>query len=167
MKALNFTKPYTDDILIWNATLQQYELAPQFVKSNLDVHFADDDILSKRIKKNSRKVYNFIKYRAYSGNVPYIQVLLNKTLEGRDFLTKVLLEQLDADNETGFNDLSSQPSIDMATGRELNRESLYANQVSVDTEQLIETNNAYFGFNMMVQYAFPPMIKLYIERLVK
>ena len=167
MRTLNFTQPYTDDVLTWNSSLQQYELTPQFVKSNLDIHFADDDILAKRIKKNSRKVYKYIKYRAFSGNVPYINTLLNQTLEGREFILQVLLEQLDADNETGFNDLSSQPAIDMASGREINRESLFANQISVDTEQLIDTNNEYFGFNIMVQYAYPPMIRLYLERVSK
>lgn len=162
MKTLNFIKPKSDSVLNWNETTNQYELTPEFVKANFDVNYSDDATLEKRIKKNSRKIYNFIRYRAYSGNFTYIKILLNRTVEGREFLKNVLLEQLEADNETGFNDLSSQPAIDMASGRELSRDSLYENQISVDTEQLIEANSEYFGFNIMVRYSFPPMVKVYL-----
>lgn len=164
MKNLNFTQPYTDEILQWNEKSKKYELTIQFVKSELDVHFADDSVLESRIRKNSRKIYNYIKYHSYSGNSYFIDVLLNKTKEGRDFLKEVLLEQLEADNETGFNDLSSQPAVNVANGQVIDRNELQRNQISVDTEQLIERNADWFGFNICIMTRFPPALQLYLTR---
>lgn len=165
MKNLTFKQPYSDEFLIWNSQTKKYELSLQFVKSELgDVHFADDGVLEKRIKKNSRKIYNYIKYHSYSGNSYFIDVLLNKTQEGREFIKEVLLEQMEADNETGYNDLSSQPAINISNGQEISRESLQANQISVDTEQLIERNADWFGFNICIMTRFPPALQLYLTR---
>ena len=90
--------------------------------------------------------------------------MLNKTEQGRQVLKDVLLEQLEADNETAFNDLSSQPAINVGTGQEISRESLQANQISVDTEQIIDRNADYFGFNICVMTRFPPALQLYLTR---
>ena len=164
MENLKFIQPYTDEVLKWNDATKKYELTIQFAKSELDIHFADDGVLEKRIKKNSRKIYNYIKYRSHSGNSHFIDTLLNKTEQGRQFLKDVLLEQLEADNETAFNDLSSQPAINVGTGQEISRESLQANQISVDTEQIIDRNADYFGFNICVMTRFPPALQLYLTR---
>lgn len=164
MKKLNYIEPRTDSILKWNETTKRYELTLEFVKQEMDVNFADDGILEKRIKKNSRKIYNYIKYRSYSGNYQFLEKLLNHTEEGREFLRDVLLEQLEADNETGFNDLSSQPAINIGSGQEISRESLQANQISVDTEQIIDRNADYFGFNICVMTKFPPALQLFLMR---
>ena len=164
MENLQFTQPYTDEVLKWNDATKKYELTIQFVKNEMDVHFADDGVLEKRIKKNSRKIYNYIKYHSYSGNAHFIDVLLNKTKQGREFLKDVLLEQLEADNETAFNDLSSQPAINIGTGQEISRDSLQANQISVDTQQIIDRNADYFGFNICLMTRFPPALQLYLTR---
>lgn len=163
MENLHFIQPEDNEFLKWNSQTSQYELKLEFVKSEMDVHFADDNILLKRIKKNSRKIYNYIKYNSYSGNAHCIDVLLNETEEGRTFLKDVLLEQMEADNETAFNDLSNQPAVNVVSGQIIEREELRRNQISVDTEQLIETNSRYFGFNICVMYPFPPIITLSLE----
>lgn len=167
MKNLIFIEPTTDNVLKWNEDTQRYELTLQFVKSELDVNFANDGVTEKRIKKNSRKIYNFIKYRTHSANTPYIDILLNRTEEGRRFLKDVLLEQLEADNETAFNDLSSQPAIDIASGREISRDSLQENQISVDTEQIIDRSAEYFGFNIVLQCPYPPLVQQYLRGAIK
>ena len=164
MENLNFIQPHTDEVLQWNNETNRYELTLEFVKSELDVHFATDEILQKRIKKNSRKIYNYIKYHSYTGNSYFIDVLLNKTEQGRKFLTDVLLEQLEADNETAFNDLSSQPAINVGTGQTIDRDELQRNQISVDTEQIINRNADYFGFNICIMTRFPPALQLYLTR---
>ena len=167
MKNLTFITPYTDSILKWNETTNRYELTLQFIKSELDVNFANDDVTEKRSKKNSRKIYNFIKARTHSKNTPFIDLLLNRTEEGRRFLKDILLEQLEADNETGFNDLSSQPGIDIASGREIDRDSLERNQISVDTEQIAYRNDEYFGFNILLAEPYPPTIYFYLRGSIK
>ena len=130
----------------------------------METHYADDNVLDKRIKKNSRKIYNYIKYHSYSGNSYFVDVLLNKTEEGRRFLKDILLEQMEADNETGFNDLSSQPAVNVANGNIIDRDELRRNQISVDTEQIIERNTDYFGFNICLMSRFPPALQLYLTR---
>lgn len=164
MENLHFIQPYSDNVLKWNSQNNRYELTIEFVKNELEVHFRDDGVLTSRIKKNTRKIYNYIKYHSYSGNSHFIDVLLNKTEEGRKFLTDVLLEQLDADNETGFNDLSSQPAINVSSGQVLDRDELRRNQISVDTEQIIDRNADYFGFNICIMTSFPPALQLYLTR---
>ena len=164
MENLTFTQPRTDEFLKWNDESQRYELTLQFVKNELEVHYADDAVLERRIKKNSRKIYNYIKYHSYSGNSYYIDVLLNKTEEGRKFLKDVLLEQLEADNETGFNDLSSQPAVNISSGQVIDRDELQRNQISVDTEQIIESSARYFGINICLMAPFPPALQLYLTR---
>ena len=164
MNKLNFIQPYTDETMIWNSKTNKYELSPAFVKSEMETHYADDNVLDKRIKKNSRKIYNYIKYHSYSGNSYFVDVLLNKTEEGRRFLKDILLEQMEADNETGFNDLSSQPAVNVANGNIIDRDELRRNQISVDTEQIIERNADYFGFNICLMSRFPPALQLYLTR---
>lgn len=167
MKNLTFIEPSTDEILKWNESTKRYELTLEFVKSELDVNFANDGVTEKRIKKNSRKIYNFIKARSHSLNLPYIDILLNRTKEGREYLKAVLLEQMEADNETAFNDLSSQPAIDVASGRNIDRDALEANQVSVDTEQLIMRGSEFFGFNIVLLQPFPPLLQTYLRGAIK
>ena len=163
MKILHFIEPSTTNELKWDEKTNRYELTIEYVKDNLEVNFADDDVLSKRIKKNSRKIYNYLKYHSCTTNSMYLDVLLNKTEEGREFLKDVLLEQLEADNETGFNDLSSQPAVNTATGQVIERDELQRNQISVDTEQIIERCADYFGFNALMMMPYPLSIQLLLN----
>ena len=163
MKNLNFIKPYSNDQLSWNSTTEKYELTLQCVKSEFKINFSNDEETTRRIKKNTRKIYNYIKYHSSTVNSGYIDILLNKTEEGRRFLLDVLLEQFEADNETGYNDLSSQPAINIANGQVINREELERNQISVDTEQIIERNADYFGFNICMMMPYPLGVQLYLN----
>lgn len=156
MKNLTIYKtPFNDNELFFNNDTGRYELTLQCVKNNFDVSFADDNVLQKRITKNSRKIYNFIYYRAYSHNKSIIEFCLNKTEQGRKFLKNVLLEQIEADLLSGYNDLSSQPNINVGSGLVIDRYKLAESQVSVDTELLIDDNSTYFGFNILYQGIFP------------
>ena len=65
MNELHFIKPYPDQFLKWSEDTKRYELTLEYVKNELDIHFRDDDMTQKRIKQNSRKIYNFIKYNRY------------------------------------------------------------------------------------------------------
>lgn len=163
MKPLNIKKPYDDQFLKFNEATKRYELTIEFVKNEFDSNFRDDKVLQRRIEKNSRKIYNYIKYHSYSGNSELINKLLNETEEGRLFLKAVLYEQMDADIETGFNDLSSQPAINVANGQIIDRPELQKNQISVDAEQIIDRNADYFGFNICVMTRFPLMLQLYLK----
>jgi len=155
MKTLNTITPYSDNDLTFDESLGMYLLTIQKVKSVYDNNFQDDQTLLRRIKKNSRKVYNFIYYRGFSANKKAITFLLNRTKEGREFILNVLLEQMEADLESGYNDLSSSPAINVSNGQTIDREHLAQNQVSVDTEQLIENSTYYFGVPITLRAPFP------------
>lgn len=149
-------QPYSDDKLIFNQ--DKYELAFEYVKSLFEVNFKDDAELHRRIVKNSRKIYNFIFYRIHSANKVIVETLLNHTEQGRKFLLDVLTEQFDADNESGYNDLSSVAPINVSNGQVIDRNLLYQNQISVDAEQIIDRNAEYFGINIMYQAPLPYLL---------
>ena len=151
---LNVITPYDDAKMVWNGDLNRYELTIEFFKNNFQNNFHDDQTLLNRIKKNSRKVYNFIRYRGYSMNWKISEFLINRTQEGREFILAALTEQMEADNESAYNDLSSMPAVN-ANGNAFDRELLYANQISVDTEQLIENSATYLGVCVVSRTLYP------------
>ena len=157
MKQLHKITPYSDEKLKWNEETQQYELTLEYCKNLFDDTFADDEVYKKRIKKNTRKIYRFITNRTYSRNRPVVKNVINKTQEGRDFILELLTTQMDADVQTGFNDLSEVPAVNVSNGQIIDRNELYRNQVSVDTEQIFDDSDAYFGFRIGYQAAFPPI----------
>lgn len=164
MENLKFIQPYSDEFLTWNSKTNKYELTMSFVREELEINFKDDGVLEKRLKRNSKIVYSYLKNNTYVGNITDMETLLNKTEQGREFLKEVLLEQFDADNDTGYNDLTKQPAINLATGQVMDRNELIRNQIAVSTEQLIDNNAQYFGFNICVMFRYPPYLQLELTR---
>lgn len=170
MKELKITKPYDDQVMKFDSTAGRYYLTLEFVKSELDTKACiDDGELERRIKKNSRKIYNYIFYHSYTANKPVVNFCINHTENGRKFLKDVLLEQLESDLQSGYNDLSNQSPINFANGSVIDRSELLRNQVTVDTEQIIERNADYFGFNLFVMSQYSnkliyQMVYNYTER---
>ena len=162
MKSLHYKLPYNDSELVWDERLKKYRLTPEYVKDNFDITFRDDQTLERRLKKNSNKVYTYLINRSYSGNRLVVDRLLNYTEEGRKFVLDILTSQIEADLETGFNDLTLQPSVNVASGQTIDRNVLLANQVSVDTELIADENTNYFGFNLFLQTAFPQVLYLFL-----
>lgn len=158
------TEPYDDENLKFNNDTGLYELTLAYVKSQFDDNFVNDGVLQKRISKNSRKIYNFINNHSHSGNLGVVRFCLNRTEEGRKFLLEILSEQMEADLESGFNDISNQPAINFASGQVIPREQLVLNQVSVDTEQLIYANGRYFGFNLISMALLPTTVFLAVQK---
>ena len=91
---------------------------------------------------------------ARTSGPPHRSVLQN-TEEGREFLFDILTTQLEADLETGYNDLSSSPAINLANGQVMDRNELYRNQICVDAEQIFDDSDRYFGFRIGYQCVFP------------
>ena len=150
--------PYSDDVLAYNTDTAQYELTLNYVKGLFGNNFVDDGVLEKRIKKNSRKIYNVIHARINNLNRVAVNFLLSKTQEGRNYIKDILVEQMEADIESGFNDLSSTPAINVSNGQTIDRNLLVQNQISVDAEQILLSSPQYFGFNILYQGQFPNTI---------
>lgn len=163
MKQLHKIKPYSDDSLFWNEENEQYELTIQYVKDQFDDNYADDETLAKRIKKNSRKVYRFIKNHVNSHNRAVVNNLLKGTEEGRNFIKDILSAQIEADLQTGYNDLSETPAINVANGQIIPREELIRNQLCVDAEQVFDDSDIYFGFRIGYQGVFPAIYFLFFK----
>lgn len=165
MKKLNAQAPYDDDKLVWNKETNQYELAFEFCKSEYDQNYIDDETLKKRIKKNSRVVYRFIANRVNSFNRILALTMINKSKEGRDFIFNLLRTQMESDVDSGYNDLTNNPAVNLANGQILPREELLRNAVSVATEQEWDNNQLYFGINLGYQAQFPSYYFLFVRNL--
>lgn len=153
MKNLKVIKPESDNNLEWDG--KRYILKMSYFKDEFGSNFHDDGVLLKRLKQNSRKVYNFIRYRSYSQNWEVVEFMLNHTQEGKDFLLELLSTQMEADNETGYNDLSNAPAVNVANGQVLDRNQLIANQLCVDAEQIIDSSSTYFGVPICFATCYP------------
>lgn len=155
MNKLTPIKPYNDDKLVWNDKNNEYELSFEYCKEEFEDNFADDEILKKRIKKNSQVVYRFIKNRVNQYNRPVVNAILSKTEEGRNFIFELLRTQFESDVDTGYNDLTNVSAINIANGQVLPREEILRNSVSVATESEWDNSSSYFGFNIGYQGQFP------------
>lgn len=159
MKTLTFITPYSDEALKWDATAGRYELTCEWVKANLGNPFKDDATLCRRIKKNSRKIYNYIFFRSFSGNAKAVKDVITYTKEAREWLFEVLTTEMEADCDSGYNDISQAPAINTANGQSIDRNLLWLNTISVDTEQAILSCTKYLGINIMSQAPLPRLIR--------
>lgn len=152
---LNIKEPYDDDKMRFDNSAKRYVLTLEYAKAEFPDTFRDDGVLSKRLNKNSRKVYDFIYYRGASCNRSVVEFLINRTEQGREFILQVLAAQMEADAESGYNDLSSTPAINVSNGQVIDRNLLAQNQICVDAEQIIDGSASYFGQSIVSRTQFP------------
>ena len=164
MKITVIAKPYDDEVMDFNETSGRYELTMQYVKDNFTINYLDDKVLEERIKKTTRKIYNVIYARSNTANKGVIDFMLHRTQQGRVFLHDLFYEQLETDLQTGYNDLSSMPAINYAKGNIIPREEQIRNQISVDTEQILDRSEEYFGINIMYASVFPFYVYAFVEK---
>ena len=148
-------EPYSDDKMLYNEQTKQYELQPDWVKAELGSPFADDAVLEQRIKRNTRKVYNYIFSRSYSGNRKAITAIINHTEEYRQFIYDALISQMESDIASGYND----QDLYVAKSKD-DRELQQINQVSVSTENILKSSNGYGGINLLYASAFNSTVYL-------
>lgn len=147
-------KPYDDEKLIFNPNTQRYELTIQFLKTQVDTPYKNDEETFKRIRLNSQVVYNYIRSQVATWNRSVVEFLLNKTEQGRIFLFEILSAQQYADIQTGYNDTSFMPAINF-TGNDKNREDIKRNVLCVAAEQILNDSDAYFGVRINYRGQFP------------
>jgi len=138
---------------------KRYVLTLEYAKRTFPPNFKDDETLVLRLQANSRKVYDFIHYRGHSKNRKIVDCLINRTEEGRAFIQEVLTAQMEADIKTGYNDLTSSPAINMSNGQIMDREELFRNAISVDTEQILEGSAGIFGVDILSRAPFPVALR--------
>lgn len=148
-------QPYSDEKMLYNEKLQQYELQLSWVKNLFDNPFTDDAVLENRIKKNTRKILNYIFSHSYSANRKTIIALILKTEEYRDWFYDALISQMESDLASGFNDNDLYVAKSQSE-----RETQYLNQVSISTENILENSKGYGGINILSMSLFPATIYL-------
>lgn len=153
-----YIEPYDNDKLEFKEG--RYVLTIEEFNNKFTNPFADTGILAKRLEKNSRKIYNYILNNCYSLNQKIVRRLINETEVGRKFIYDVLIEQMEADIDSGYNDVSSQQPLNLTSGQILSRDELRKNQICIDAEQIIDRNADYFGFNILVPHLYTNVILL-------
>ena len=148
--------PYSDEKMLYNEITKQYELTIALVKGAVGNPFADDNVLEQRIKRNTRKVYDYIFSHSYSGNRKIILAIINHTKEYREFIFDALYSQMESDLASGYND---QDLYLPKTKDDRNMQHL--NQVSVGTENILKSSNGYGGVNLL--YAGVFAYQLYLD----
>ena len=148
-------QPYSDVKMLYNENTNQYELQLAWVKENFGNPFADDNVLEQRIKRNTRKVYDYIFSHGYSGNRKAITAIINHTEEYRKFIYDALFSQMESDLASGYND----QDLYVAKTRD-DRQLQQLNQVSVGTENILKSSNGYGGINLLCATVFNYMVYL-------
>ena len=155
MKPLNKLIEKSNQTVEWDETTKQYRLTLAYCKDAFDSNFRDDEVLRRRIKKNSSIIYRWIHNHIHSRNRTVVDFVLNNTVEGRELITNMLTAQMEADIETAYNDLSSTPAVNVSSGQVIDRNELRRNQICVDAEQEFENSADYVGFNLGYQAMYP------------
>ena len=142
-------QPYSDEKMLYNEETKQYELTLSWVKANFGNPYTDDNVLEQRIKRNTRKVYNYIFSRSFSGNRKAITAIINHTEEYRQFIYDALFSQMESDLASGYND----QDLYVAKTKD-DRELQQLNQVSVSTENILKGSMGYGGINLLYAAMF-------------
>ena len=75
----------------------------------------------------------------------------------------ILSSQMEADIDSGYNDLTKFSPINVATGQVVAREEFKRNQVSVETEQIFDNSDDYMGIRIGYLAAFPGWLFMFVR----
>jgi len=130
----------------------RYHLAKAFIKVNVEgsENVLDDGKLMRRSRKNSRLVYAYIMGHCNTANWKTVHFLLTRTEEGKNLLKEALITQLEADLLSGYNDLGNMP-----TDQQNKRDDIRDSQITIETEQILESSVSALGVNILSMVPFP------------
>lgn len=163
--AMRNIEPYTDNDLEWDG--RRYVLTIAYIKDNFEVTYKDDGTLDARRKLNSKIVYKELAKRLNSNNVELGMKIINETAEGRRFVKDVLMEQMQADLKSGYNDMGYMSPIDFAKGQAMDKDEISKNILCPNAEDVVDRNTLYFPFNAFTAYAYPWNVRMAIMRCFK
>lgn len=150
-----------ENIMTFDSDVERYVLTLSHVKQELEIPFRDDGVTERRLKKNSRIVYQYIYSHSFSANSKIIKYLINNTASGKRFIYDLLFTQFEADCESGYNDIGIQPYIDAKSKQAIEHDKIEENMLSAQTLQIIESCSTYFnGLNIMCKCAYPRSVYL-------
>lgn len=101
----------------------------------------------RELKAQSLTVYLWIYHRIPFANKDLIEYMLAKDERFTQPLKEALLSQLDYDLKSGGNDVNKQVAIDFKSKGAIPRSMQIQNQVSIETQQILE--NASTDFNLL------------------
>lgn len=140
MELIN-TKPFNDDYMVYNTLLHRYVLTENVITQlgGDDVYALDQAKRNRILLDISNSVYNFIYSRTNSHNRDFIELILATSLEARELIKQALISQLNADIESGINDIKKIAPINPQTYQTIKREELANNMVCVECENIIQS----------------------------
>ena len=156
-----FKKPKDDKNMVYDAEIGLYKLTMSYAKNNFEITYRDDNVLERRLKKISRATHTYLMWKSAPENRQIVDFFLHRTEQGRNFVKAVLTSALEADLESGYYSLSQQAPINIE--RDKQRE----NRVDVQTEDIINDSESYFGFNMFVSFPFPFTLFNFVQNILK
>ncbi len=160
MKTIEILKnPYDDEKLIYNNETGRYELTMEEAKTLFDVMpIKNDSVLKRRLKDNSRLVYNYLVNHSNTANRQVINFMLNRTENGRKFIYAVLMAQIESDLEYATNSLGKMPTVNVQSGQVMDRYLVRENMLCLNAENEIDDSVNYFGFNICYAEPYPTSI---------
>jgi len=160
--------PYDDEVLVFNNETGRYELTLEETKKLFDVMpTKNDSILRRRIKDNSRLIYQYLVNHSCTANRQVINFMINRTEQGRKFIHDVLIAQIESDLEFGTNSLGKIPTVNIQSGQVADRYAVRENMVCLNAESVIDDSVNYFGFNICYMQPYPSGIFMFVYGYTK
>ena len=163
MKYTIYEKPYKDKDIEFDETLGLYVLTKSYAKDNFEITYRDDAVLGRRLKKISRAIHLYLMWKTAPENKQVVDFFLHKTEEGMKYLKEAMTCALEADLESGYYSLSQQAPIEQGIDRDMQR----VNRIDIQTEDVLNDSESYFGFNLLVQFPFPFAVFNFVQNMMR
>lgn len=149
---MEIIQPLTDDIMIYDSDMHQYQLTLSYAKSQVGNAYQNDAKMENRLKEISNTIYDHIYSNSNTFNMKTTQLILACSKEGRELIKQALSRQLKADADNGYNDINKQNPIDFQNHTTLDRYEIKRNEICVSCENILNNSSAYLdGYNIMSQ----------------
>lgn len=117
-----------------------------------------DDELSRKAERYSRHIYAYL-YRdvVATFNKRFVEWLISCTEQGKEIMLEALVEQAEADADSGIDSLSLSSPVDLTNGVSIDEKTLRNGSIAVfakDTlnNAYVEVNGAKYYFNKGFRY---------------
>jgi len=99
----------------------------------------------RELKAQARTVYLWIYHRIPFGNRDLIEYMLATDSRFQPIIKEALVSQLEYDLKSGGNDVNKQVAIDFKSKGAIPRSIQVQNQVSIETQQILENGSSDFN----------------------
>ena len=91
---MEIIQPLTEDIMIYDSDMHQYQLTLSYAKSQVGNAYQNDAKMENRLKEISNTIYDHIYSNSNTFNMKTTQLILACSKEGRELIKQALSRQL-------------------------------------------------------------------------